>query len=437
MFRTIVATLVFVTVLPVCVRANGSWVRTFRTDFSLELVESGEVFAVQSRVVPAPREWRSNLQITRMVSEGSMVVAGDTLATFDAAFLDAEIQKVRNQLETLEADLRKRKAEQGAQRVALNNAVTSAHYALEQSELEIEKLEHESESRRMQAELSLKKAHVSLTEATTKLASQITLDSLATQAAHLKIANAKSRLEEEQERLLGMTLTAPISGLVIYGTRDDGGEGRRKLRVGDEVSAGGTVLEIPNLEAMEVRFSVHEVDREKLSLGMPINVSLVAYPENELRATVTHIGRLAESPEEESQVRQFQVRAALDTSFDLLRPELSARLGVVLERREDVVVLPLVAVYERDGDAVVFPRERWPEPFIVEIEAYNDMLAVTVEPLEEDWELAVQPPTDDLQVQPWGYRDFHTQAARWEELPSPAVVVEDVVVPPATEVEVQ
>jgi RND family efflux transporter MFP subunit len=371
--------------------AAPRWVSSVRDTFRHRLTEVGEIEAVDSQTVTAPLEWRSALQIVHIAPEGSYVQPGDTLVQFDASFLETEIARTRTQLERDRVDLERIFAEQSSRRQALQNALQSAQFSHEQAQLQLDKLEYESESRKQEAQLSLQQAEIARREAQTKLEAQAQLDSLEVAKARLKIAGGEARLKEDFAQVDRMTLTAPGPGLVVYGTKERNDP--RKIRLGDEINPGTTVVEIPNLDQVNVEFQIHEVDRERVRVGMPLTLTLEAFPEQVHTAKVLSIAELAQPLEPNSQVKRFTVVARIDAPHPTLKPGMTARLELLLAVQPDVVMAPLTAIFEIDGRPVVYPRDRWPTPVHVEVRNFDEMVAV-VEGIDGGVELATEPSSE-------------------------------------------
>ena len=82
-----------------------NWADVQHGEFIIDIVESGEIQAVNSMFVRAPRE-RIDLQIIDMVPEGSIVKEGDFLVQFDTSTLDEELGKAIDKMKQAEADLK-------------------------------------------------------------------------------------------------------------------------------------------------------------------------------------------------------------------------------------------------------------------------------------------------------------------------------------------
>ena len=94
---------------------------------------------------------------------------------------------------------------------------------------------------------------------------------------------------------------------------------------------------------------VHEVDRHRLAVGLPVRLRLEAYPEAEFTGRIETIARLATEVEADSGVRGFAVVARIDGADPRLRPGMTAIVEIVLGEVADVVLVPRTAVAERDG----------------------------------------------------------------------------------------
>ena len=383
-----------------------------RGPVEVQLEESGEVRALVSREITAPNEWRMDLQIVRLVEEGLVVAAGDTLVQFDATTVREQLDEALAQREQHEADLRRIEAEQGSRRLQMNNQVAHSRFAAEKAELQVSKLGFESEARREDVRLDLRKAQIALDEAQKKLVAQAVLDSLELAKARLRIAEAADRVKAEREQIDNMTLTAPIDGMVVHG---EAGEDQRKVREGDTVRAGVAVVSLPDLTQMEAVFFVNEVDRERVRVGQAVEVGLDAFPELSLPGEVTHVARLALPPKRDSAVRGFEARVRIDGQDEWLKPGMTARLRVQITAAEDVLRIPRAALaHDAKGRAVVFPRSQWPKPRVVSVGRIHPLWAEALEGVSEDEELvpASEVSADFLPFAGKGIDDSQEQEAK-------------------------
>lgn len=354
------------------------------------LIEAGEIEAIRSEDLVAPGDWRSEPMVVFLAPEGTQAAEGDTLVRFDTAEILSQIRTAEAGVERKQAEIQAKLATQKQTFASLRSALRNAEFAAEQAQLRMERMEFSAETERQSARLSLETAQLRRDEAHTKLTAQATLDSLDLVQLRTELVTANADLEREREQLDRMVLIAPSSGLVIHGeTGDD-----RKVREGDRVSAGETVVTLPDLSALRVKLGVHEVDRVHMIAGLPVRVSFDAYPDLVLDGHVETVAQLARWSWRRSRIQLFDVWITVDTSDPRLRPGMSARAEIETARRDDVLRVPREAL-AIDDDAIVV------------VLANGDSRSVTVGLVTEHWvELVDGPPAGTALKRPVGLEPF-------------------------------
>ena len=383
-------------------------VMTTSADLPLVLVESGEIIAHRSNTVRAPFEWGGDLQIVRLVAEGTIVQKGDTLAQFDPGFLEEDFASAKVVLEVKQAERSAILARQKSRDRELENSKLLASLAEDRARLQWKKQSFESAVKRRQAELELKTAVISTKQARLQIRIQSVLDSLELARTDLEIASLRSRMTGMRTRIGALTLIAPAAGMVLYAERRQQDQ-RVKVRVGDKIRPRGKVIEIPDLSEMEVRFLVNEVDRGRLKEGQGVVVRLEAEPDKEFRGEVSRIARLVTSRDGEENVRGFTVLARVRWSDPLLLPGMSAIVEVTTSTLKNQILVPQTAVFERKGRPVVFPRAEWPQPHAVELGSSDPYHAVCEKGLGKGVALVTRAPGPAFR--PWGESEFLTRSS--------------------------
>jgi len=322
------------------------------------LVEAGDVQAVRSRDLVAPGDWRAEALIVELATEGTRVAAGDTLVRFDTTTILEEIRTAESEVERRRAEIAARRAGQQQTMASLRSQVRSAEFAAEQAELRLERMEFAAETEREAASLDLARAELQRSEAAAKLEAQATLDSLDLVQLQTGLVQARANLEREREQIERMVLLAPSNGLVIHGETDD----ERKVREGDEVSAGTVVVRLPDLGELQVELAVHEIDRVHLREGQPVRVGFDAFGYLELSGAVSSIAELSSAARRGSRIQRFDVVVTLEGSDPRLRPGMSARAEIVTARRDDVLRVPRAALARRGDEVVVVRADGTVEP---------------------------------------------------------------------------
>jgi HlyD family secretion protein len=171
--------------------------------------------------------------------------------------------------------------------------------------------------------------------------------------AALKLAESKyaelvSRVETGEQNLQQCEIRATVSGLVIYKEVFFGSE-KRKVQVGDQVWPNQPLIMLPDLSKMVVETQVRETDIYKVEKNQQVTISVDAYPELELRGRVDYIGTLAQEDEALSAGKYFTVTIEVEETDERLRPGMSARVELLVEKLASAVYVPLEAVFERGG----------------------------------------------------------------------------------------
>jgi HlyD family secretion protein len=173
------------------------------------------------------------------------------------------------------------------------------------------------------------------------------------QSARFGVSQARAGVDEAQDRLSKTIFTAPMDGKV---TRLNVEEGETVI-IGTMNNPGSLVLTISDLSVIEVVVKVDETEVSEIALGDSASIRIDAFPDVEFAGHVTEIGNSAITPPSQQQSGQqaaidFEVVLTLLPSEAPLRPDLSATADIVIEQRDDVVSVPIIALTVRDRSDV-------------------------------------------------------------------------------------
>ena len=173
----------------------------------------------------------------------------------------------------------------------------------------------------------------------------------------------KRDVDRVQGYLSRMQIRAPISGIVhILGNfRAQGSFGSKPppFKEGDNVWTGAAIAEIPDLSQMQIDLNLDEVDRGRISLGQAVKVRVDAIPEKEFPAKLDWISPIASLVYQGTMAsdKTFPARATLTQLDDRLRPGMSATAEVIIEREENVLLIPAQASFTHNGKPVVWVQK--------------------------------------------------------------------------------
>jgi HlyD family secretion protein len=173
-------------------------------------------------------------------------------------------------------------------------------------------------------------------------------------------------LDDEKEELAKMTITAPSPGIVLYGDPDEPWYSEN-IRLGGDVWGNMVLFTLPDLRVMQVKIQVHEADINKLAEGQTAKVTMDTYPGVVLDGEVTRIASVAGGSGDRwnrnNEVKKFNVEITLEEQESLrLKPGISAKSEVFIDRREDTLFVPLQCVFEEEGQQYCWVMNGGGEP---------------------------------------------------------------------------
>ena len=256
--------------------------------------------------------------------------------------------------------------------------------ALERAQKDLELFEnYTSKMELLQKEAALRDAERELTNATEK--ADITIKEKEANVTRLEgqLTTQKARLEKQQDDLEHMTMRAPQAGIVHYG--DPGNSWTRdRVKIGNRVYRGNTVITLPDLSELEARLKIHEADIDRVQLEQKARVTLDTYPGQIFEGTVSHIAAVATSSGWDDSTKAFRVTVDLAPTDCALRAGISAKLEIEVDRLEDVLHVPLHATFVENGEYFSFV---WADGGVhrreVEIGSNNDHFVEIRSGLEE------------------------------------------------------
>jgi len=349
--------------------------RVAKGNFVVSLSENGNLAAKRSMTVSAPRI-RGNLQIVKLVEEGSMVQEGDFLVQFEPTEQETRLRDAQAELKIAEANLNKAKAQYDMD--------------IMQLELELKKAERLASEKLSEAPIIRKEAELELELAKLKYESQKTSLTADIEKMEVEVGKARDKKESATRDLEKMTLTAPIPGLVVYLEVWKGGT-MSKVQEGDAPWSGQGLIDLPDLSTMVVETAVSEVDVSKVEKGQPVHITLDAIPGPVFTGTITDISTLAHRKDRASLINVFDVEVQIDSTDERLKPGMSAKADIIIGEYGDVLSVPIEAVFEKDDTTIVYTKSGKKIP--VSLGERNDAAVIITSGLNEGDEVALVDPT--------------------------------------------
>ena len=189
---------------------------------------------------------------------------------------------------------------------------------------------------KVQSDLTLAKTNL---ERANKLAKQGTGTLRARDEAVAANQVAEANLSLARARLEKATIAAPFSGVI----------GLRSVSIGAYVTPGDHLVQLVNIDPIKVDFRVPELSLSSLHPGQAIRVTVDARPGKTFEGEIYVI-----DPIVDENGRAVRLRARIPNPDQILFPGLFARVQIIVNRRDNSVIVPESAIFARDRKHYVY-----------------------------------------------------------------------------------
>ena len=354
-------------------------------DLQLKVFTTGALKTSQSRTVIAPPIAGGTLQIVTLAHAGAQVRTGDVVLEFDPSQQEYNLGQNRSDLLQAEQEIVKAKADAAVQAAEDQTAMLKAKYAVRRAELEVSKNELVSSIDAQKNLLALAEAKRAQTQLQQDVQSHSASNQAALAISEEKRHKARLSMEQAQQNIKNMHITAPIDGLVvIHGNRESTGgffmDGMTlpDYHVGDQVNPGSSIAEVIDISHLEVAAQIGETDRVNLKAGQSVEIKIDALPGETFSGKVQTVGGATSHEFWDDNARhKFDVAVELDHTDARLRPGFAVRLSILGDNLSRAVSIPGGAVFEHDGKKVVYcKRNRGFEMQEVKVRAVSEGRAI-------------------------------------------------------------
>jgi HlyD family secretion protein len=268
-----------------------------------------------------------------LVEEGNSVVEGQKLARLDARSLELSVEMAQAEYERAQINLMQTiyphyTKTWGTDLPGVWLALDEAQDNLKQAQ------ELLNEGRIEEAQVSLSLIEKNLTQAERKsLASPWQLP-WSVRLLELQVDVAQANLDAAKLNLEKALITAPFDAVIADIT----------IAEGKEVSTmtlANPAISLVDTSEIEMTGVIDEIDIAMVKLGQEADVILDALPDKELKGKVTFISQIGTV---EAGVVGYDTTVTLENPDEELRDGMSATAEIILERRDDTLLLPNRAI---------------------------------------------------------------------------------------------
>lgn len=199
------------------------------------------------------------------------------------------------------------------------------------------------DARIYRAELAQAEASLALSEQNHRRAEELVAQGAGTQRAldeaRASLAHDRAAIDLAKARLEKTRIAAPFAGVL----------GMRRVSTGAYVSPGDPIINLEQIDPLKIDFRVPESALAAVAPGGSIEITVDAIPGRSFGGEIYAVDPLVDEAG-----RSVVVRAHVPNPDRALRPGLFARVAVIVERRDDAILVPERAIVPFGEDSYVY-----------------------------------------------------------------------------------
>ncbi len=377
-----------------------------RSDYTEVIRAGGSIQAVNSVSIMAPMVYYS-MTVAWVIREGSQVEAGDTVCILESPDMMQMLDNQEQILENSRADLIKMEANHAMSLALLDAQVKENKASMAITRLDSIQMSFAPKVKRQIMELELQKSRVQEGKLKKKLLAQRTISESEIRQLKSRIGQAETQVRMIRDQLASLTIVAPAKGMIakpdvplytLY-TADGGSVPVAGfLKIGNSVRSRRALMSLPDLSEVQIVAEVPEVDYMRIDKGQKVNITVDAAGGLITTGVFKRKSLAAKSPMySESNLKSYEVIISVDSCHLRMTPGLSARCEILVNQVKDTLVVPTLAIFERDSQKVVYvEREGRFRPVPVETGLANSSQTIISKGLEGHETLSLQEPPHNL-----------------------------------------
>nr|VFK67474.1 MAG: HlyD family secretion protein [Candidatus Kentron sp. UNK]VFK72894.1 MAG: HlyD family secretion protein [Candidatus Kentron sp. UNK] len=159
----------------------------------------------------------------------------------------------------------------------------------------------------------------------------------------------KERLNKLRDQIRKGTIRAPRDGLLVY--HNTGRSGQDAIGEGATVRERQTLFRLPDVTNMIAAIKVHESAYERVAKGQKAVIIADAFPDRVFSGEVTFISPLPDSRQwhRNPDLKLYSAQVRIDGDTQALRPGMSCSVEIEISTLEDVIYVPIQAVFRESG----------------------------------------------------------------------------------------
>lgn len=299
-------------------------------------------------------------RISFLLPAGSQVKPGDVVVRFNTGQEEFKLAQAENALAQAQANIAAAEAQVEAQALQDAYSLQHARYAVQLAEIQVQRNPLLPALDAHQNELSLAAAESELKQWQHDIAQQQASGKNLVATQQQAAAKARQQAADARQHIASMTLRASRAGYVAIEPNRRGnvlyqGAMLPPLQVGDQVSPGALVAQIPDLGEIQMQAHLAEAGSAYVAVGQTAQVRIEGMAGRTFAARVLRVTGLGDTSDFFSSSQQ-QASCVLTLSGQdaALRPGMDAQANIVLSEMHSVLWVPAEAIFRLDNKPVVY-----------------------------------------------------------------------------------
>ena len=363
-------------------------VKVKRGAFLNELTEKGEVSSSENKEVlcEVQAKYTSNMTILKIIPEGTSVKKGDWLCTLDSSKLEDQKDSQEVSLNNAKAAVVQAESNLETAKIAKKEYLDGT-YVLNETNYKSKIVVEEEELRRLTEYRNYSQI---LYERGYQTSLQLESDVFAVQSAELDLISAQTQLKVLQEytkqkqiiqldsdissaeaslaakkRALAIDeikmkevldqigkchVVAPQDGQVVYANVSNRHGTNIVIEEGTTLRENQAIIRLPNPKKMQVECKINEGNIRLVRNNQSAGIYIDAYPDTVIPAVVSKVNNYPEpSNFFTGNIKEYKVLLDISNPPEGLRTGLTAQCRILVESLQDVLSVPVHAVFEYGG----------------------------------------------------------------------------------------
>lgn len=160
-------------------------------------------------------------------------------------------------------------------------------------------------------------------------------DAIDIRTKQIAVQQKQDALNEARQNLSYYKIQAPFSGVIA----DVG------VQKGDAVSSGTVIATLVTKQGMS-EISLNEVDIAKIKVGQKVTITFDAIPDFTMTGKVAEVGTIGAVSQG---VVSYTVKINFDTQDDRVKPGMSVSASIIIDAKQDILVVPSGAIKSQGG----------------------------------------------------------------------------------------